>query len=134
MKTYAKVALFVFISVFSTASANALFSLKPKPLPDCKTFLISEIGYFYRFTSAPKTRYKHPHNIIASLGFMVNLSDKISLGVCGYAHGARGNNPKDRLGIKARAQKNQSESLITDTMWKLNTHGQRCLIQIRKTM
>jgi hypothetical protein len=65
---------------FVPSIIHAQFSLKPKPLPDCKTFLITEIGYFYRVNSTPEGLRKYPHNIVSNLGFMVNLSDVFALG------------------------------------------------------
>lgn len=60
---------------------HAQFSFVPKPLPECKTFLITEIGYAFRLSSVPEGLVERRHHIISDSGIMVNLNSNYAVGI-----------------------------------------------------
>jgi hypothetical protein len=85
--------------------AGAQFSLKPSPLPNCKTFLLTEIGYLYRVNSFPAGLYSYSHHSYSTsnVGLMINLSSKLAIGVANFV--GMDNDGQFRWGVKARARR-----------------------------
>ncbi len=85
--------------------AEAQFSLKPSPLPTCKTFLLTEIGYYYRVSSFPEelSWYKHHSYFTSNVGLMMNLSSKFSIGAANFV--GIDDDGQLRWGAKARARR-----------------------------
>ena len=84
---------------------NAQFSLKPKPLPDCKTFLISEIGALCRLTPLSEASWNTSSiYYVSNIGLMANLNNKYSLGATSYVI-MHPSDPDFRFGLKARGRR-----------------------------
>lgn len=105
MRKKVKLALLISLLLSTSALANAQFSLKPKPLPDCKTFLISEVGVFYRITSAPEGLMKYSDYLVSNMGLMVNLNKNYSLGATTYVSMKNLGDPMFSVGLKAKGRR-----------------------------
>lgn len=83
----------------------AQYSLKPKPLPECKTFLISEVGYLYRVSSFPENirYYKHQHYFTSNLGVMININTNFSIGATNFV--GMDSDGQLRWGLKVRGRR-----------------------------
>lgn len=126
-----KVILLLIISFLLSTStlANAQFSLKPKQLPDCKTFLISEIGAFCRLTPPAEASW-HASSVyyVSNLGLMANLNNKYSLGATSYVI-MHPSDPDFRFGLKARGRRwlgsNKSINLAAGIIYYNQEHPYR---------
>ncbi len=101
---------FVFLTILLLSlvfrlSAEAQFSLKPSPLPACKSFLLTEIGYYFRVSSFPEelSFYKHHSYFTSNVGLMINLNSRFSLGAANFL--GLDNDGNVRWGAKARARR-----------------------------
>jgi hypothetical protein len=80
------IACFLIIQPFTPTQAQ--FCFKPKPLPTCKTFPITEIGIHYRLTPSPlishdykpSKRQQRTFYVTIDLGIMRNISKRYALG------------------------------------------------------
>jgi len=63
-------------------SVQAQFSLRPQPLPQSRTFLLTEIGYSYRINSYDEDTFnlKRRHYFTSALGLMTNVNRDYALG------------------------------------------------------
>jgi hypothetical protein len=98
--------MILLLSLVFPLPAKAQFSLKPSPLPTCKAFLLTEIGYYYRVSSFPEDLYpdyKHHSYFTSNIGLMMNLSSKFSIGAANFV--GIDNGHEIRWGAKVRARR-----------------------------
>lgn len=59
---------------------HAQFSLKPRPLPAARAFLVTEVGYAYRVTDYAENFLSPRHYFTSAVGFMVNIDGSWAIG------------------------------------------------------
>lgn len=66
----------------SSSIAQSALSLKPHPLPTCRSFLVTEFGYDFRVNSFAENSFnlRRRHYFTSDLGLMVNLNSHYALG------------------------------------------------------
>lgn len=79
-------------SLNSPSIAQSALGLKPRPLPACRSFLITEFGYNYRVNAFADNTFnsRRRHHFTSDLGLMVNLNSHYGLGAShfiGMNHG-----------------------------------------------
>jgi hypothetical protein len=105
MRNNILLSMILLLSLVFPLPAKAQFSLKPSPLPTCKTFLLTEIGYHYRINSFPEGLYFYNHRsyFTSDVGIMINLSSKYAIGMVNFF--GMDNDWQIRWGVKARVRR-----------------------------
>lgn len=87
-------ALFTIIIFFLHGSsiAQSTLSLRPQPLPGCRSFLVTAFGFAYRVNSFAENTFilKRRHYLTSDIGVMINLNSRYALGASqftGMEHG-----------------------------------------------
>ncbi len=108
--------------------SQAQFRWNPKPLPACRTFPITEIGFNYRISSDQATDQQL--YIASDLGFMRNLSTRYALGASNFV--GFGDDSEFRGGLKLRVRKWFTNGtsldispgiLLWDSIWRFSRPG-----------
>jgi hypothetical protein len=79
--------------------AKRLFSFSPRPLPECRYFLISEFGVAYRCDKPPKAEADVWTTFLAEVGFMRNVNLRSAVGCAFFGEGG---GDGSRAGIRGR--------------------------------
>lgn len=93
-----------------TASAGSL-CWRGKPLPDCRTFLVTELGVYARLDEDPTQAADNPVYFTLDLGLVKNVSPTTGLGLTAY--GATGDSHA-RVGARFRYRRWLSRDISVD--------------------
>jgi len=98
----------------SSSTAQSILSLKPDPLPSCRSFFVTEFAYAYRVNSFAENTFnlRRRHYFTSDLGIMVNLNPHYALGASHFT--GIDNRGDGRGGFKLTIRRWLSESSSID--------------------
>ncbi len=96
------IACFFLWLLIPTQHLEAQFSWKPRPLPEARTFLVTEIGYAYRINDYAEGAFnlERHHYFTSEVGAMVNTSESFAVGATSFTGMDEGGN--FRWAVKTR--------------------------------
>lgn len=86
-------------STATSAQPKRWFSFAPRPLRECRYFLITEFGVVYRVDHPPKAEASVWTTVLAELGVMRNVTPLSAVGAAFYGEGG---GDGSRVGIRGR--------------------------------
>ena len=112
MKT-PSLSVILFCILSSSSVAQSALSLKPHPLPMCRSFFIAEFGYDYRVNSSAENTFnlRRRHYFTSDLGLMVNLNSHYALGVSHFIGMDNGGESRGGLKLTIRRWLNEKSSI-----------------------
>ncbi len=88
MRSHGFRVILLIVFFYTLPYGQARFSWKPKPYPRCRSFLVTDLGYFLRLTPLPRTvtdaEEKARNYVVSNIGYMQNINRRYAIGFSNF--------------------------------------------------